>query len=106
MSFYRHEEIYHPDGGLRRGSRAAAPSHRGDEFPAGYSLTGCAPAEPASASPVVDRISGPRQRDNQFSANGESSLLILSQRKGPRQSRCPLVAQTVVATSMGNFSGV
>ena len=38
MSFYRHGEIYHPDGGLRRGSRAAAPSHRGDEFPAGYSL--------------------------------------------------------------------
>lgn len=38
MSFYRHGEIYHPDGGLRRGSRAAAPSHRGDEFPAGYSF--------------------------------------------------------------------
>src|SRR5262244_3539892 len=26
--------------------------HRFDEFPAGYSLVGCAPAEPASASPA------------------------------------------------------
>lgn len=83
MSFFRHEEIYRTDGGLRRGSRAAAPAHRGDEFPTGYSSPGCAPAEPASASPVVDRISGPRQRDNQFSANGELSLFLLSQCGGP-----------------------
>jgi len=30
----------------------APPTHRLDEFPAGYSLAGCAPAEPASASPA------------------------------------------------------
>ena len=83
MSFPRHREIYHPDGGPGRDGRTAAPAHRGDEFPTDYSLAGCAPAEPASASPVVDRIGGPRQRDNQFSANGELSLLILSQHGGP-----------------------
>ncbi len=38
-----------------------------------------------SGDPGVRGLSGPRQRDNQYSANGESSLLILSQRKGPRQ---------------------
>ena len=27
-------------------------SHRSDEFAAGYSLTGCSPAEPVSASPA------------------------------------------------------
>ena len=31
---------------------AAAPTHRLDEFPAGYSLAGRSPAEPASASPA------------------------------------------------------
>ena len=29
-----------------------APPHRLDEFPVGYSLAGCAPAEPAAASPT------------------------------------------------------
>ena len=29
-----------------------APTHRLDEFPAGYSLAGCSPAWPASASPA------------------------------------------------------
>ena len=86
MSLFRHGEIYHPDEGKERGGWTAAPSHRGDEFPTGYSLAGCAPAEPASASPVVDRINGPRQRDNQFAANGELSLLFLSQCEGPPQA--------------------
>ena len=31
---------------------ADAPTHLSDEFPAGYSLTGCSPALPASASPA------------------------------------------------------
>jgi len=85
MSFLRHREIYHPDGERRRGSQAAAPAHRSDEFPAGYSLAGGAPAEPAAASPAADRISGPRQQDNRISANGELSLLFLSQGGGPLQ---------------------
>jgi hypothetical protein len=55
MSFSRHEEIYHP---IAKANRLGRPTHghpsahRYDEFPAGYSLAGCAPAEPASASPA------------------------------------------------------
>jgi hypothetical protein len=55
MSFPRHEEIYRPMGMAKRLGRPTCghPSaHRYDEFPAGYSLVGCAPAEPASASPA------------------------------------------------------
>ena len=55
MSFPRHEEIYHPIGTanrLGRPTRDRPSPHRYDEFPAGYSLAGCAPAEPASASPA------------------------------------------------------
>ena len=50
MSFSRHEEIYHFDEGAILADHALA--HRNDEFPAGYSLAGCTPAEPASASPA------------------------------------------------------
>ena len=50
MSFFRHEEIYHFDEGVIPADHALA--HRNDEFPAGYSLAGCAPAEPAAASPA------------------------------------------------------
>ena len=32
--------------------RPTPPAHRLDEFPAGYSLAGCSPAAPASASPT------------------------------------------------------
>ena len=50
MSFLRHGEIYPP---MRaRPLRTAPPTHRLDEFPAGYSWAGCSPAEPASASPA------------------------------------------------------
>ncbi len=55
MSFLRHGEIYRP---ISSESKPGQPyldrpgPHRYDEFPAGYSLAGCAPAEPASASPA------------------------------------------------------
>ena len=49
MSFLRHEEIFPSDEGAVPVDRA--PTHRLDEFPAGYSLAGCAPAEPTSVSP-------------------------------------------------------
>ena len=55
MSFPRHLEIYRPmwpSLAKLGATTAAAPTHRLDEFPAGYSLAGCAPAEPASASPA------------------------------------------------------
>jgi len=50
MSFKRHQEIYPNNRGVDHGADASA--HRLDEFPTGYSLTGCSPALPASASPV------------------------------------------------------
>jgi hypothetical protein len=50
MSFPRHLEIYPPMEAQT--NAVSAPAHRLDEFPAGYSLAGCSPAEPASASPA------------------------------------------------------
>ena len=80
MSFLRHGEIYRPDG---NGRDVAAPGHRCDEFPAGYSLAGCSPAEPASASPAGFNLSGPIRRDKRFAPNGTVSLVSLSQAWGP-----------------------
>ena len=61
MSFPRHEGIFRSDGrgSCRSGARSErlhAPTHRLDEFPTGYSLAGCAPAEPASASPAEQKF--------------------------------------------------
>jgi putative transposase len=53
MSFMRHKEIY-SDASTTEVQGRAEPSlatHR-NECPAGYSLAGCSPAEPASASPA------------------------------------------------------
>jgi hypothetical protein len=62
MSFFRHEEIFRPmwDTSWRSlgATTAAAPTHRLDEFPAGYSSAGWSPPEPASASPTEDDITG------------------------------------------------
>src|SRR5262245_46152771 len=59
MSFLRHSEIYQVseancgDRELKGRDPAATPfAHRLDESPVGYSLAGCSPAEPASASPT------------------------------------------------------
>src|SRR5205809_5901503 len=49
--FKRHGEIYPNDKGAD--PKADAPAHHSDEFPAGYSLAGCSPALPASASPAA-----------------------------------------------------
>ncbi len=54
MSFLRHEEIYSPMSSMPGRPQPDRPRpHRFDEFPAGYSLAGCAPAWPASASPAA-----------------------------------------------------
>jgi putative transposase len=47
MSFLGIGKSIHP---MRTPAGPASPPHRSDEFPAGYSLAGCAPALPASAS--------------------------------------------------------
>jgi len=59
MSFFRHKEIYRSDrkrGGSRKPTEAGSPDHRLDESPAGYSLAGCSPALPTSASPVDSKL--------------------------------------------------
>ena len=66
-SFPRHGEIFRCDrAGWRDAGRRAielyAPPHRLDEFPAGYSLAGCAPAEPAAASPAGNHYAAKGRR--------------------------------------------
>jgi hypothetical protein len=90
MSFFRHEEIYRPDGGLRArqlrsGLEAAPQAHRSDEFPAGYSLAGCSPAEPASASPTGPSMRWGFRAGNDLSANGNMSPISASQPRGSLQ---------------------
>jgi hypothetical protein len=61
MSFFRHEEIYRSDVGSGTEGEPAetdSPDHRLDESPAGYSLAGWSPPEPASASPAEDQCDG------------------------------------------------
>ena len=61
MSFFRHQEIFRSDvDSFESGKTAetASPAHRLDESPAGYSLAGWSPPEPASASPTEDESGG------------------------------------------------
>ena len=62
MSFFRHGEIYRWDNRpcQERGelNRSNSPAHLIDESPTGYSLAGCSPAEPDSASPAIDYPQG------------------------------------------------
>jgi hypothetical protein len=87
MSFLRHEEIYQSDVRLgqswERQPVVAAPVLIGcDEFPVGYSLAGCPPAEPASASPTANDSQQPTLPYNDFSANGNCPFNFVSQSKG------------------------
>ena len=102
MSFLRHGEIYRPDG---NGRDVAAPGHRCDEFPAGYSLAGCSPAEPASASPAGFNLSGPIRRDKRFAPNGTVSLVSLSQAWGPVQV-VPLASLLFLQWELPRIPGV
>ena len=86
MGFLRHEKIYRSDGEARSGGWAAPGAHRFDEFPAGYSLAGCSPAEPASASPAGYSIGEKDGAGNLFPANGNLSLFTLSHDRGAAQS--------------------
>ena len=72
MSFLRHEEIYRSDVGTRQDREQLALSSLPvligfDEFPVGYSLAGCPPAEPASASPTRNHSPQPTLPYNYFS---------------------------------------
>ena len=90
MSFLRHEEIYRsdvrPGYSWERQPVVAAPALIGcDEFLVGYSLAGCPPAEPASASPTGDDSQQSTLPYNDFSANGNYPLNFVSQSKGALQ---------------------
>ena len=109
MSFLRHGEIYRSDvfsrpvaswgpGAASRWS-APGPSQRTrrkerallivrDEFPVGYSLAGCSPAEPASASPTAPSMRWGIAAGNESSANGNLSLISVSQPRGSLQKTC------------------
>ena len=94
MSFLRHEEIYRsdvrPGYSWERQPVVAAPALIGcDEFPVGYSLAGCPPAEPASASPTGDDSQQSTLPYNDFSANGNYPLNFVSQSKGALQFALP-----------------
>ncbi len=87
MSFMRHQEIFPSDGG--DSPAANAPAHRLDEFPAGYSLAGCSPAWPASASPAGDKCavhSSCRSRSFHPTAN---SVLTVCVSPGGKRTEAP-----------------
>ena len=92
MSFSRHTEIYQSDGWIGGPGLLplARPPHRLDEFPASYSLAGCSPAEPVSASLADASMNESVRRAKHSSANGNVSLVLLSQPWGPLQTYCVL----------------
>jgi hypothetical protein len=97
MSFLRHREIYPSDGG----STLAGPAHahRLDEFPTGYSLAGCSPAEPTSASPASLILLRLHPFVYEVSANGNPSLISLSHPRGAAQ----LPSQIILAVFPGQI---
>jgi len=99
MSFLRHREIFRPMWHFNCHSlgatTAVAPTHRLDEFPAGYSLASCSPAELASASPTVRSMIDFIPVGNDLPANGNLSLFFLSQVWGAVQPKKCFTTQTV-----------
>ena len=111
MSFPRHREIYRSDGRgrswalvwsrswarswgsawiwgwARSGAEAAPGAHRFDESPAGYSLAGWSPPEPASASPAQSSMHQNGTERYTFTVNGSLSLIKLSHARGSLHSR-------------------
>jgi hypothetical protein len=76
LSFLRHWEIYQSDARQNERARLCghALAHRLDEFPVGYSLASCSPAELASASPTALIVSnGPVEGKNFFRLDQEVS---------------------------------
>jgi hypothetical protein len=83
MSFLRHAEIY-PDALCLTGTGElpTTPQTHRNEFPVGYSLAGCSPAEPASASPTALILQPFIPFVDTISANGHLSLISVSQLGG------------------------
>ena len=79
VSFGRHGEIYRSDVRVQPGWEqhpgCPPPAFIGlDEFPVGYSLAGCSPAEPTSASPTASDFAANAQRRRAQVAPGVNVL--------------------------------
>jgi hypothetical protein len=90
MSFLRHEEIYRSDVGFghaRSRSCGLPPAPIGlDEFPVGYSLAGCSPAAPASASPTGDHCAVNSSRQSRLFHRMANNVLTVCLTSGGRSS--------------------
>ena len=71
-------------------TRKPLPTLHRNEFPVGYSLAGCSPAEPASASPTACQFNQGPVRVEKFSVNGTLSLNCLSHSRGQVQIVVPI----------------
>src|SRR4051794_30164858 len=88
MSFVRHRKIYRSEWFSRKWNTMChfRPDSRFDESSAGYSLSGCAPAEPDSASPVSRSFTLFSATVHPTAANGNLSLISLSHPRGAFQN--------------------
>jgi hypothetical protein len=88
LSFLRHKKIYQFDG-LKRElnwSFSSLTDHRSDESSTGYSFMSCSPAEPMSASPVLQSFLFNLAAVKPSAANRTCPSFSLSQPRGPLQS--------------------
>jgi hypothetical protein len=76
----------------------APQAHRLDEFPAGYPLAGCSPAEPASVSPAMFSMLQNRNVGDDSPANGNLSPSRPSQAWGFSPVVCPRAIRMSVTT--------
>ena len=97
MSFPRHPGIYPSDGGASL--RADASTHRLDDLPAGYSLAGCSPALPASASPTRHHFALKSNcRSSNFQRSAPSVLTVCLSPGGQSNfTKCALLMQDLLA---------
>src|SRR6266700_3316573 len=96
MSLLRHDEIYPCDEGATTQGHALA--HRMDEFRAGYSLAGYAPAEPASASPAGVHHAIPSVRRPSEMQRIENSVLTACLTQGDNPN--PLLRAALTARAL------
>lgn len=81
MSFQRHRKSIFRYGPECNTVERRTPYHRVDEFPTSYSLAACAPALPASASPVGTHCalqSSSRSRNFQRTANSVLTVCVMA----------------------------
>ena len=109
MSFLRHEEIYRSDVGLGHAeSRSCGlpPALIGlDEFPVGYSLAGCSPADPASASPTGEHSAVNSSRRSMIFHRTANSVLTVCLTSGGRSNSCLTFLFPIGISVLSKFRG-